>query len=294
MASIAIIGPGAIGGVMTAWLERTGRHEVVLCARRPLDELVVALPDEEIRLRPRVFTDPAQAPAVDWALVTTKAYDAPGASRWLESLCRDGGRAAILQNGIEHRERFAHVLPSERIVPVVVDCPAERVEPGRIRQRGTALMTVQDDSAGRALAELFSGTAVKVVLTTDWKSAAWKKLCLNAAGVLSGLVLQPAGVMRDPAMGEAARALVREVIAVGRAEGADLDDALADEVLDAYRAAPVDSVNSLHADRLAGRRTEVDARNGVVVRLGRRHGIATPCNQLAVALMNVLGPPRTD
>ncbi len=289
MASIAIIGPGAIGGIMTAWLERTGRHEVVLCARRQFDELVVALPDQEMRLRPRVLTEPAQAPAVDWALVTTKTYDAPGAGRWLESLCRDGGWAAILQNGVEHRERFANVLPPERIVPVVVDCPAERMDRGYVRQRGPALMTVQDDVPGRALAGLFSGMAVKVVLTEDLKSAAWWKLGLNAAGVLSGLVLQPAGVMRDTAMGEAARALVREVIAVGRAEGADLKDELADQVLDTYRAAPVDAVNSLHADRLAGRRTEVDARNGVVVRLGQRHGIPTPCNQLAVALMNSPG-----
>jgi 2-dehydropantoate 2-reductase len=46
-----------------------------------------------------------------------------------------------------------------------------------------------------------------------------------------------------------------------------------------------DSINSLHADRLAGRSMEIDARNGVIVRLGRRHGIATPVNEMIVALL---------
>ena len=50
----------------------------------------------------------------------------------------------------------------------------------------------------------------------------------------------------------------------------------------------MDSVNSLHADRLARRPTEIDARNGVIVRLGRKHGIPTPCNQMAVALMEAM------
>jgi 2-dehydropantoate 2-reductase len=144
---------------------------------------------------------------------------------------------------------------------------------------------VADDAAGRAFAALFAGTAIDLALTADFKTAAWRKLCINAAGVISGLVMKPAGVMRDEALGELSRAIVRECIAVGRAEGAALGDALAETVLQGYRNAPPDSVNSLYGDRLAGRPTEIDARNGVIVRLGRRHGIATPCNAMAVALI---------
>jgi 2-dehydropantoate 2-reductase len=81
------------------------------------------------------------------------------------------------------------------------------------------------------------------------------------------------------------RARVRECIAVGRAEGADLDDTLIESVLDSYRTGPEDAINSLHADRLAGRRIEIDARSGAVVRLGRKHRIETPANQMIVALL---------
>ena len=94
--------------------------------------------------------------------------------------------------------------------------------------------------------------------------------------------------MRSEDIGEVARQIVRECIAVGRAEGAQLGDEVAEAVLAAYRASPVDSVNSLHADRLAGRPMEIDARNGVIVRLGRKHGIPTPDNQMAVALLEAM------
>ncbi len=292
MANLAIVGPGAVGGVVAAWLSHIGEHTITLCARRPLDGLRVETSEGWVVPRVKVVVDPATAPAVDWALVTTKAYDAPRAAHWLERLCAGGGRAAILQNGVEHRERFQGTLPEDRIVPVIVDCPAERISPTEIRQRGAGRLTVADDANGRAFAALFAGSAAELVLTNDLRTAAWRKLCVNAAGVVSGLVLKPNGVLRDEALGDVVRRIIREVIAVGRAEGAILDDELAETVLAGYRNAPPDGVNSLLADRLAGRTTEIDARNGVVVRLGRKHGIATPCNEMAVALISAQLSPE--
>jgi 2-dehydropantoate 2-reductase len=81
---------------------------------------------------------------------------------------------------------------------------------------------------------------------------------------------------------------MRECIAVARAEGAALDDSMIEGTLDIFRKGPADILNSLHADRLAGRRMEIDARNGAVVRFGRKHGIPTPCNQMVVALLEKL------
>jgi len=94
--------------------------------------------------------------------------------------------------------------------------------------------------------------------------------------------------MRGEAVGDVARQIVRECIAVGRAEGARLEDSLADTVVQRYRASPPDSLNSIHADRLAGRPMELDARNGVIVRLGKKHGIPTPANAMAAALLEAM------
>ena len=63
--------------------------------------------------------------------------------------------------------------------------------------------------------------------TADFKSAVWRKLCGNSAGAINALLLQPMRIMQDEKIGDLARAIVRECIAVGRAEGAQLDDSAA-------------------------------------------------------------------
>lgn len=270
---------------MTVWLAMTGRHHITVCARRPLDELHVDTPEGPMMARPLVLTSPLQATPAEWVLVTTKAYDAAGIAPWLRHLATGSTPVAILQNGIEHRERFAPYLRPEQIVPVMVDAPAERNSPTHVRQRGPVRLVVQDDVRGREFVALFAGTPVEVSTTPDLKSALWRKLCLNSSGVIQALLQQPAGVLHDTQLGELLKAMVRECMAVGRAEGAVLDDDLPERILAGQRAAPPDAINSIQADRSAGRPLELDARNGVIVRLGRKHGIPTPCNEMAIALL---------
>lgn len=282
---IAIVGPGAIGCTLLGWLSRGSTHRLLVCARTSFDRLELETPEGTIVATPSVLTSPADAPVVDWILVTTKAYDVAGAATWLRALSGADTRVAILQNGVEHLERFAPHVPLERLVPVVIDCPAERTAPGRVRQRGPGLMTVPDSAAGKAFAALFTGTPLTVQIVPDWRTTAWRKLCLNCAGAVSALTLLPAGIAHDENVAGVMRGLVREAVQVGRAEGARLEDALVDSVVTSYRGAPRDAVNSLHADRLAGRPMESDARNGVIVRLGRKHGIPTPYNETVFALL---------
>jgi 2-dehydropantoate 2-reductase len=234
------------------------------------------------------LTDPRQASPVDWILVATKAYDAEGAAAWFQPLGAGKAPVAVLQNGIEHRERFAPYVPKERIIPVVVECPVERPEPARIHQRRKALLTMPNDTLGVAFAALFQGTEVGTNPIDDFQTAVWRKLCLNCAGVIPGILLQPAGIFHQEGAARAGMDLVRECAAVGRAEGAKLAPDIAEQIVAHYRAQPRDSINSLHADRMAGRRTEIDARNGVIVRLGEKHGIPAPCNRMAVALIEAM------
>ena len=284
MTNVAIIGTGAIGATIGAWLIADPALDVTLCARTPFERLRVQTPNGMLESSPRLLTGPAEATPVDWAIVTTKTYDAPGAALWLERLVKDGTRVAILQNGVEHLTRFPQ-LSADRVVPVVVDIPAERTAPGEVVQRRNGSLTVPAGPAGDAFAALFAASPIEVRLTEDWRTAAWAKLAINCAGVVSALTLRPAGVANDPEIADLMRGLVRECIAVGRAEGALLTDEVADQVVEGYRAGPADSINSIHADRLAGRETEIDARNAVIVRLGVRHDIDAPLNRMAAALI---------
>jgi 2-dehydropantoate 2-reductase len=287
MARIAIVGVGAIGGVTAALLQQAG-HELLLCTRRPMAELSVETPDGLVRVDGMFVTNPAKASAVDWVIAATKAYDVASAAKWLERLCAQDAPVAVLQNGVEHRERFAPYVPMEKILPVMVDCPAERQTPDRIRQRGVMHLKVPSDLLGHAFVELFAGTPADASVVPDFLSVVWRKLCFNSAGVLSALTMQPAGVVRSQTMGDVALEIIRECAAVARAEGAKLEENIAETILAAQRAAPADGVNSMLADRQAGRPVEIDARNGVIVRLGRKYGIPTPANGMAVALMEAM------
>ena len=135
---------------------------------------------------------------------------------------------------------------------------------------------------------LFAETAIAVTEVDDFTTALWRKLCINVAGAMSALTDEPASVAWRASAAEVMRALVRECIPVGRAEGARLDDSVADAVVKHYRTVPPDSLNSLHGDRRAGRPMEWDARNGVVSRLGREHSIATPVSDTVSALLSAI------
>lgn len=293
MTKIAIIGPGAIGGTIAAWLAQSPSYEIAICARTAFAELQVDTPHGTLTARPKIITDPTQSEPVDWVLVATKTYDSVAVAPWLKGLLGPATPIAVLQNGVEHVARFSSVVSTDRILPVVIDCPAERTAPGRIRQRGAAWMKVPDTITGRAFQALFSATRIEVSTVPDFLTTAWTKLCLNCAGAISAVTLQPSGVVRSvPETVEVMRNLVRECIAVGNAEGAKLPESLVETVIDSYRNAPLDSINSLHGDRLAGRPMEIDARNGVIVRLGAKHGIPTPVNEAMVALLLAVQPSR--
>jgi 2-dehydropantoate 2-reductase len=292
MARIAIVGVGAIGGSVAALLQSSGQHELVLCVRRQIRQLVVEQASGEMKINAAILTQPAEAKPVDWVLIATKAYDAASTALWLDPLCSGGAPVAVLQNGVEHRERFAPYIAKEHIVPVIVDCPAER-KPSqdgvdRIVQRGPMSLRAPNTGFGRDFVSLFAGTAADAAAVDDWTTVAWRKLCHNAVGAIPALLLQPAGVLHSEALGAVALDMVREVVAVGRAEGANLPDSMPLDVLAAYRRSAPDSINSLHADRLAGRPMEISARNGAIVRKGQTHGIATPANAMAVALLEAL------
>jgi 2-dehydropantoate 2-reductase len=194
-------------------------------------------------------------------------------------------RLAVLQNGVEHVKRFTPYFPEPRIVPVIVDMPVEREAPGFFQQRRAGNFTVPATPNGETFARLFEKTGIEVAIVSDFQTALWRKLAINCAGAVSALVLKPAAISHRPQIAKIMLNLVRECVAVARAEGASLNDSVAEWVVERYQKSPPDSINSMHGDRIAGRQMETDTRNGVIVRLGSKHGIPTPVNQMIVALL---------
>lgn len=281
---IAVVGVGAVGGVCAARLAPRG--DLVCCVRTPFRELVVEAPGARLVTTPRVETDPARVGTVQWLLLATKAHQVEGAAGWLRTLVGADTRVAVLQNGVEHVERLAPWVEPARVVPVVVQCPCVAVAAGQVLQRAAARLTLPAHPNGRAFAALFADTDVEVVATEDFGGAAWRKLCLNVvSGALAALSGRPLPEIGDPRRHAIARGLARECALVARAEGVALDDAAADAIAAAVVSATRGGAPSPLTDRLAGRPLEWDARHGAVVRFGARHGLDTPLNQRACALL---------
>jgi 2-dehydropantoate 2-reductase len=289
MTRIAVVGPGAVGTTFGAAAERAG-CDVTLCGRRPAAPPVVDLPNgDEHALAGRVIADPARAAPVAWVLLAVKTHQTAGTADWLAALCGPETVVAVLQNGVEHRELVGPLAGPAAVLPAIVWCPSEMVAPGRVRQRGPARLSVADEPAGTALAALLDGGA-QVDVVADFRTEAWRKLCLNAVAAPMVLAGRRAEVYREPGQLELARSIAEECVEVARAEGARLGAETVDEVIAQVEGFPADLGTSMLFDRLAGRRLEWEARNGVISRLGATHGIPTPVSDAIGPQLAALDP----
>jgi 2-dehydropantoate 2-reductase len=295
MSRIAIVGVGAIGAVAAAGLLACGCDEVQLCVRRRFERLIVRAGDASFERAVTTLDSPEKIDGyADFILLATKAHQTAGAAPWLGALAGPATVIAVLQNGVEHVERVTPYAGGARILPVVVQCPAQSIEPGVIVQSAPCTLVAPATADGRAFAALFKNSDVKVVTVKDFATAAWSKLCQNVvSGAVTAITMRPNNVVRDPGVAAFARGLVRECILVGRAEGAVLPDEVAERVVASMASAADGRGNSMYYDRCAGRTLEVDARNGAVVRIGARHGIATPLNSAATAILSAINSAIT-
>ena len=286
MARVAVVGVGAIGATVAAAVQEAGEHELVLCARRPFDRIVVEQPEGgEVVVDAPVLTEPDGVEAADWVLLAVKAHQTESAAGWLRVLCGAGTTVAVLQNGIDHVERVTPLAGDATVLPTVNWCPVEPVEPGRVRQRGALRLAVPDGAAGEAFAA-FLGDAAEVAVGGDFAREAWRKLCANAVSGVMALAGRPAEIFALEDVRAIATALAYECAAVARAEGAPLSDDDADEVITWIGDLPPDAGSSILTDRLAGRELEWEARNAVIGRLARRHNIPTPVSDTVAALLH--------
>lgn len=290
---VAIIGPGAIGGTVAFAL--SGRHDVIICAHQTFETLAIiqAQTKERQTVPAKVLTSPSDAKPVDWVLVCVKAHQTPATVGWMKALVGKNTRVAVLQNGVEHREHVSPLVPlGTVIVPTVVALPAERIGPGEIEMHGGAQLTVPDDDLSHEFVGLFDGTFVKASTDRDFKTRVWEKLCLNCAGgALSALTLRPDALASTPEMTALGVRFIQETMAVGTAEGAKFADGFVEQLVAMQSSHRVTRGNSMYYDRRDGRPLEWDARNGVVQRLGRKHGIPTPISDVIVPILKSLSPP---
>lgn len=289
--SVVLIGPGAIGGSLAGGLIEAGTVPT-LVARTPFDRLRVQWPGGELDVAVDCVTNPADLQPADVVIVATKATHNAGVHEALQASTNGDSIVVIAQNGVDHRERFAGVLPADvAVVPAIPMLPCHREGPGNIIVGTPSRLTIPSGPAAVAVESIFDGSFIEIEATNDWTTAAWFKLVLNAAsGGIGVLARRGSEVMTDPGAQDLMLALMEEVAAVGRAEGAQLAADLPTMMVQHQAKHAGSHTSSIVLDRLAGIATEWRERNEVVVRVAAKHNIAVPVNQAVTTLMRLSEP----
>jgi 2-dehydropantoate 2-reductase len=264
--TVAVLGPGAVGGSLAVRLARAG--ERVVCVARPETAALIArdgltLEQDGREFRARPDADTTLGEPVDLLLVTVKALALGEA---LERVAATPSLVVPLLNGLEHmavlRRRFAAVRAA-----TIGRLEAWREGPTRIVQRAAALVML----AGDAVPEPLARAGVDVRLGGSDADVLWEKLARQGPlALLTAATGLTTGELRDdPRL----RAAVGEACAVASADGASTSFAEQWRIVESL---PAELTTSTARDVAAGRPSELDAVAGAVVRAGRRLGVPTP------------------
>ena len=295
---VAVLGAGAVGAFYGARMSEGGA-DVALIARgaqlAALRErgLTLVTPERTSEHRLSATDDPAEIGPVDVVLFCVKSYDTEAAAAGLGALLHGETAVVSLQNGIDNEEKLAAAIGWEHVLGGSAYILGTVREPGVVEASGPRRIVFGEWTGGelsarvRAIVEVFERGGVDAHAAPDVRVAKWEKFTLLAAfSAMSAAVRLGLGEIRDaPAARAMLHALMTEAWTVGRAEGVGLDDDLVDRQHALLMAQAPDATASLRYDLVTGHRMELEALQGVVVRLGRRHGIPTPWMDAAYAIL---------
>lgn len=278
-----VLGPGAIGSLFAAFLQRGGIEVVLLDHRGDgVDSRSIDIDGLEPSGRFTFPVGPVDAPEyIDHLLVTTKAYAVLPAMASVHHRLRDTANVVLMVNGMGLDTAISTVHPGLSLTLATTTEGAYRHADGRVCHAGSGSTLV--GAAGAATAAppwfiAFSGSVPNCRWENDMTACLWRKLAINAAINPLTAVL---GCTNGELAGEPAnrvRALCAEITAV--AEAAGMARAVAELeriVFDVIRSTAANR-SSMLQDVAAGRPTEIEYITGWLVEQASNLGVDVPNN----------------
>jgi 2-dehydropantoate 2-reductase len=274
--TVAVLGPGAVGGVLAVGLVRAGVR--VICIARPDTAAVITSQGLSLRHGQEVETARAEATTelrepVELLLVTVKA---PSLEDALERVQAPAQTAIPLLNGIEHMQTLRDRLPGSDVVAGSIGWIEAWLErPGTVVQNTPhVVMTVASDADETSVDVLRqSGAGVRV--NGSEAAVLWHKLARQAPVAAATTASQrPIGELRsDPEWRPRLEQAIQEACAVAAADGVPLDPGAQWEIIESM---PPKLTSSTARDVAAGRPSELDAITGAAVRAAQRLDVPAP------------------
>ena len=295
---IAVYGTGGVGGYFGGRLAQAGA-EVHFIARganlRALRErgLRVRSVNGDFEVQAAATDDPPDIGPCDFVLFCVKAFDTDAAAARLGPLVGDDTAVLSLQNGVENEEKLARAVGEAHVMGGAAFIFAEIAEPGVITHTGGPTSITFGELDGRAsqrgqrLLAICERAGFGAELSADIKTVLWAKLAFICAQAgMTAAVRLPIGDIRSTDAAWAAfRRLVAEVCAVAAADGSPVPQAAQERAVALARGLQPGGFSSLHDDLVAGRRMELEALHGFVVRRAAQHGLAVPTSETVYAIL---------
>lgn len=298
----AVVGAGAIGGLIGARLARAGEDVVLVARGAQLDAIrergVTVRGDGEFHVDPPATDDVTAVRDADVVFLTMKASGLAASAPRLAEVLAPSAVVVTAQNGIPfwYFERhggplegtrlltidpdgtIARAIPVERIVGCAVYPAAELVAPGVIwHVEGLRLPIGEPDGSRsercQAISAALSRAGFKAPVRARIRDDIWLKLLGNAAlnpvSALARATLDEIGA--QPESRALAIALAEETAQVALRLGVRLEIGIEQRLAAALRI--TGHRTSMLADIEAGRPTEIDALVGAVIEIGSIFGL---------------------
>jgi 2-dehydropantoate 2-reductase len=291
--NIAVMGAGAVGCYYGGMLARAG-HAVVLIGRPQhveavrRDGLFLETQSFQTHLRMQACTDASAIRGAKVVLCCVKSTDTESAAADMAPHLEPDALVLSLQNGVDNAERLQALL-ARRVTATVVYVAAEMAAPGHVRHHGRGELVIGPAAVSQELAQVFADAGVPVQISDNVKGALWAKLILNCAyNALSAITRLPYGrLVQGEGVEDLMRAVVRECLAVARADAVTVPGDIWEEVQRIARTMPA-QFSSTAQDLARHKRSEIDHLNGYVVRKGGALGIPTPVNHTLHTIIKLL------
>jgi 2-dehydropantoate 2-reductase len=287
---IAVVGAGGVGGYFGARLVEAGEDVVFVARGAQLaalrsSGLSIESPRGNASLGPqRASSDPAALGRVDAVLLCVKTWQVADTVPTLGGMVGPETCVVPFQNGVEAADQLVGLLGRGPVLGGVAKIVAYMDGPGRIRDVGgptaAAFAELDNRPSDRVerLRDAFRRAKLEVETPADIHAAVWSKfLFVATAGGVGAVARMPIGVLRRvPETRALLQGGMAEIAALAAARRVRLPGDIVDRTMAFVDTLPAEGTASLQRDIADGRRSELEAWSGAVVRLGRAAGVATP------------------
>jgi 2-dehydropantoate 2-reductase len=281
--TVAVLGPGAVGGALSVRLSLAGHHTIVVAPAETVGMIALAgftleVDGEVLAARPEV-RERLERP-VNLLLVTVKGQQLDEALERIDPESVSNGVVLPLLNGLEHLEPLRARFGPRVAAGSIARFEAYRVGRVQIVQTtpsGVVTMASDDLDPGELedAARILQSVGLEAVIEDSEKEVLWRKAArLAVLSAATALTRRPIGSLRDdrewrPRL----EAAITEACAIAAAEGVNLIPSSQWTVIASM---DYDLTTSTARDVIAGRSSELDAVAGSVVRAGERLGVPCP------------------